>query len=90
MPSRSTYINHHARTSRLRLVAVKTIFFHILIPLPRLTGKRLLFEYAEWYTIFIMPGGLRMMSISFLQLFVGICQLVFRWVSLLKKRSAVT
>ena len=56
----------------------------------RLTGKRLLFEYAEWYTIFIMPGGLRMMSISFLQLFVGICQLVFRWVSLLKKRSAVT
>ena len=37
MPSRSTYINHHARTSRLRLVAVKTIFFHILIPLPGLT-----------------------------------------------------
>ena len=36
MPSRSTYINHHARTSRLRLVAVKTIFFHILIPLPGL------------------------------------------------------
>jgi hypothetical protein len=40
--------------------------------------------------IFIMPGGLGMMSISFLQLFVGIGQLVFRWVSLLKKRSAVT
>ena len=37
MQSHSTYINHHARTSRLRLVAVKTIFFQILIPLPRLT-----------------------------------------------------
>jgi hypothetical protein len=56
----------------------------------RLTGKLLLFEYAEWYAIFIMPGSLRMMSISFLQLFVGICQLVFCWVSLLKKRSTVT
>ena len=56
----------------------------------RLTGKLLLFEYVEWYAIFIMPGGLWMMSISFLQLLMGICQLVFRWVSLLKKRSAVT
>ena len=47
MPSRSTYINHHARTSRLRLVAVKTIFFHILIPLPRLSSNTRLAQSVE-------------------------------------------
>ena len=54
MPSRSTYINHHARTSRLRLVAVKTIFFHILIPLPTTT---VCFHIGKYVISYLDSGG---------------------------------